>query len=61
MVSSLEALRMKVCAVLISSVGATCPAHHIALDLMVLIFDEVRKLCSFSLCIFHHPPITSVS
>jgi hypothetical protein len=41
--------------VLLSPIRATCPAHHILLDLITrIIFGEEYKSLSFSLCSFLH-------
>jgi hypothetical protein len=42
-----------------STMCATCPAHFILLDSIILIIDEDYKLWSFSLGIFLQFPITS--
>jgi hypothetical protein len=45
-----------------SPLRATCPAHLILLDLIILhviILDEEYKSWSFSLCRFLYPPVTS--
>jgi hypothetical protein len=47
-------------AVLFCPIRATCPAHLILLDLIIVIMiGEMYKSCSFALCSFLHPPVTS--
>jgi hypothetical protein len=43
---------------LFSLIRATCSAHLILLDFIILLGEEY-KLCSYSLCSFLHPPVTS--
>jgi len=43
------------CPCLIFPVRATCTTHPILLDLITLIFGEVKKLCSSSLCSLLQP------
>jgi hypothetical protein len=44
---------------LLSPIRSTCPAHPIFLDLIRTIVGEEYRSWSFSLCSFHHSPVTS--
>jgi hypothetical protein len=41
------------------SYAFSTPGHLILLDFIILIWWTIYKLCSSSLCIFLHPPVTS--
>jgi hypothetical protein len=44
---------------LIPHMCTTCPAYLIHLDVIIIIFQDEYKLCSFSFCSSLQPPVTS--